>query len=178
MNAHRANRWLSIYLNDHLAGATAGVALSRRVARNWRGRGFDESLDRIAREIEEDRAALIDLMSWLGVRRNALKPLVAVTVERLHRAKPNGVLLGRSPLSDLIELETLALGVTGKADLWRAVRAATNAGPLLGEVDELLARALRQQKELEEMQLSVAGRVLELLPATSNREAPSTAWSA
>ena len=47
--------------------------------------------------------------------------------EKLGRLKPNGQILGYSPLSRLVELETLALGITGKRSLWEA---------LLGVADE------------------------------------------
>ena len=53
---------LSVYLNDHLAGATVGVNLAHRVVE-----------DAIAAEIEEDRAALIEVMERLAVRQDPVK---------------------------------------------------------------------------------------------------------
>ncbi len=57
---------LGIYLNDHLAGATGGAELARRVAR----RGGDPdggALQRFAAEVAQDRAALLEVMAALGV---------------------------------------------------------------------------------------------------------------
>ena len=48
---------LGIYLNDHLAVATAGTELAHRMARS-RGDGKDGTLRGLAAEIAQDRTAL------------------------------------------------------------------------------------------------------------------------
>jgi len=53
-----ANRLLATYLNDHLAGATVGVELARRVASSNRDTSYGATLAELAREIEEDRETL------------------------------------------------------------------------------------------------------------------------
>ncbi len=58
---------IGIYLNDHLAGATAGTQLARRMARSHQGREDGSELQAIAAEIGRDRAALLDIMASLGV---------------------------------------------------------------------------------------------------------------
>jgi hypothetical protein len=59
---------LGIYLNDHLAGATAGTELAHRMARSP-GDGQDGgTLRRLAAEIAQDRAALLDIMAALGIK--------------------------------------------------------------------------------------------------------------
>ncbi len=58
---------LGIYLNDHLAGATAGTELAHRVARTHRAQGQDGQLKRLAAEVAQDRAALIGMMKALGI---------------------------------------------------------------------------------------------------------------
>ena len=59
---------LGIYLNDHLAGATAGTELAHRTARSY-GDGQDGGpLRRLAAEIAQDRAALLDIMAALGIK--------------------------------------------------------------------------------------------------------------
>ena len=50
---------LGIYLNDHLAGATAGTELARRMARSHRGQEESGPLNRLAAEIAQDRSALL-----------------------------------------------------------------------------------------------------------------------
>lgn len=66
------DRYLAIYLNDHLAGATLGVELARRLRSENRGDPeMGEPLARVCVEIEEDRETLIRLMERLGVDRSA-----------------------------------------------------------------------------------------------------------
>ena len=60
---------LGIYLNDHLAGATAGTELAHRTARSHSDDGKNgATLRRLAAEIAQDRAALLDIMTALGVK--------------------------------------------------------------------------------------------------------------
>lgn len=56
-------RLLSTYLNDHLAGATAGLELARRAARSNRGSTYGRVLSELVEEIAEDRSALEAVMS-------------------------------------------------------------------------------------------------------------------
>ena len=58
---------LGIYLNDHLAGATAGVELARRVAGAGQVPTAVPELRQFADEVAEDRAALRRIMATLGV---------------------------------------------------------------------------------------------------------------
>jgi hypothetical protein len=77
----------------------------------------------------------------------------AWTAEKLGRLKPNGRVLSYSPLSRLIELEGLALGITGKMLLWRAL--GETLGPTYAGADfsALAERADAQRKELEPLRL-------------------------
>jgi hypothetical protein len=59
---------LGIYLNDHLAGATAGTELAHRMARSHGGGQDSGTLRRLAAEVGQDRAALLDIMAVLGVK--------------------------------------------------------------------------------------------------------------
>ncbi|HEX6262233.1 MAG TPA: hypothetical protein VF097_05230 [Actinomycetota bacterium] len=112
-------RLLSIYLNDHLAGSRGAVGLARRSMKNNEGSPFGDDLMRVAREIEEDRATLEELMEMAGVGRAPMKDGAVWLAERLARLKLNGRLLAYSPLSRLEELEVLRLGIEGKRSLWR-----------------------------------------------------------
>ena len=155
---------LGIYLNDHLAGATAGTELARRMARSHRGSVREDSaaLNRLAAEIAQDRSALLSIMAALGISVRAYKVGAAWIGEKAGRLKFNGRLLARSPLSDLEELEILRLGVEGKAAGWRTLRARADTDARLdaGRLDELISRASRQVEELEELRVRAASRVL------------------
>jgi hypothetical protein len=152
---------IGIYLNDHLAGATAGTQLARRMARSHQGREEGSELEAIAAEIGRDRAALLDIMASLGVAVRGYKAGAAWIGEKAGRLKFNGRVLGRSPLSDLEELELLRLGVEGKAAGWRMLRAQADTDARIDaeRLDELIARAKTQASQLEELRVRAARRV-------------------
>ncbi len=79
--------------------------------------------------------------------------------ERFARLKPNGRLVRRSPLSDLIEVEGLLDAVRAKAAGWQALLAVDD--PRLDEhVPPLAARADAQIHQLAELHRRVARTVL------------------
>jgi hypothetical protein len=155
---------LGIYLNDHLAGATAGSELAKRMSRSHRGGEDAAALSRLAAEVAQDRSALLDIMASLGVPVRAYKAGAAWLGEKAGRLKFNGRLRSRSPLSDLEELELLRLGVEGKAAGWRTLRALADIDTRLGagRLDELISRASSQAGQLEELRLRAASRVISL----------------
>jgi hypothetical protein len=137
---------LTIYLQDHRAGAQFGTELARRARDANKGTELGDFLAKLAEEIDEDRAALEDIMGRLGVRIDRLKVAGAWTVEKLGRLKLNGRLTSRAPLSTVIELEGLAAGVEGKLALWRSLEEIAPDEPRLdpAEVERLKGRAQRQ----------------------------------
>jgi hypothetical protein len=153
-----------IYLNDHLAGATAGSELARRVAGSPQDREEHAALRGFATEIAQDRAALLDIMAALGIAVRTYKVRAAWIGEKAGRLKPNGRLFTRSPLSRLEELELLRLGVEGKAAGWRTLRALADTDQRLdpARLDELIARAGRQVDLLEDLRARAADRVISL----------------
>jgi hypothetical protein len=142
---------LATYLNDHLAGATAGRELARRAAGSNRDSSYGPFLEQLAAEIEEDRESLLAIMRALDVGVDSVKVLGGWGAEKLGRFKLNGRLLGYSPLSRVVEIEALALGVTGKLALWRALEDLADEHPdLIGfDLPVLIERAERQRDELE-----------------------------
>ena len=154
---------LGIYLNDHLAGAIAGTGLARRMAVSAEpGTERADVLSRLAGEITADRAALLRIMTALGIPVRGYKVFAAWAGERAGRLKLNGRLVTRSPLSDLEETEMLRLGVDGKAAGWRTLRALAERDGRLdaGRLDDLLGRADRQSRELESLRVSAAEQLL------------------
>lgn len=160
---HAKQDLLGVYLNDHLAGATAGLELVRRsTASAEPGSESATLLKRLSSEIAADRSALIKIMTTLGIRTRGYKVFAAWAGEKAGRLKLNGHLLTRSPLSDLEEAEIIRLGVEGKAAGWRTLRTVADRDSRLdaGQLDELLARAARQSDALEGLRVRIAERVL------------------
>jgi hypothetical protein len=151
---------IPIYLNDHLAGATGGVELARRIRdSNGEEPAFAEPLTGICGEIEEDREALEVVMDRLEISRDPLKPIGAWVGEKIARLKPNGQLRGYSPLSRVLELEGLAMGITGKMGLWEALRDRETVAPPGVDFEQLILRAEDQRAAVEELHRLAVGRL-------------------
>ena len=146
---------ISVYLQDHHAGAMGGRDLARRVAGANRDTSYGPELESIATEIAEDVEALERLMEALGVRPDRRKDGAAWLGEKLGRLKRNGTWVSYSPLSRVIELEGLVVGVTGKRSLWESLRTAGVAPPSV-DLEELARRALDQRDRLETLRTRAA----------------------
>ncbi|MGE5272900.1 MAG: hypothetical protein ACM3QU_03890 [Verrucomicrobiota bacterium] len=155
-------RLLAVYLNDHLAGATLGLELVRRTARENEGTTLGTFLaDILLPAIEEDLHALERLMGQLGISPSRPKVAAAWLAEKLGRLKLNGELRRYSPLSRLLELEGLAVGIEGKRALWLALEAASNGDRVRGfDFQALAQRAESQRSRLEEHALAAAKEAL------------------
>jgi hypothetical protein len=132
-----------------------------------RARASNEDDDRlgpplatICEEVEADRDTLVAVMEELGVRRDPVKPAAAWAVEKLGRLKLNGQLTGYSPLSRMVEMEMVLIGITGKTAMWRALAHAL--GPSLGKFDfvQLEVRGERQRSVVVDLHLEAASRAL------------------
>jgi hypothetical protein len=156
-----ASKYLATYLNDHLAGSTAGLELVKRAASENEGSPLGEFLSELEAEISEDREALEELMDSLGVGTDHKKIAAAWVGEKVGRLKPNAQLLGYSPLSPLVELEALSLAIEGKRLLWIAVQGiAAEHGLAPERFADLAARASDQRSRVEQFRVEVAERAL------------------
>lgn len=153
---------LGIYLNDHLTGATAGLELFRRAASSHAGTPAGDVLKRLTAEVAEDREALLAITRELGFSVRRYKVVAGWAAEKVGRLKLNGRILSRSPLSSVIELEGLRLGVEGKAAGWRLLQALVPTEPRLGPVaiERLIERAERQAQQLEALRIEAGTAAL------------------
>jgi len=150
------SRLLAIYLQDHYAGASAGLELSRRAAKSNAGTPLGEFLERLAEEIAEDREALKEVMDVCEVRADPVKNALGWGAEKLGRLKPNGQFTGYSPLSRIVELEGLHVGISGKLSLWQNLRATFGEEVGGRNIDGLASRATRQLEELTQHRAEAA----------------------
>lgn len=144
---------IAIYLNDHLAGSVVGVELARRSRASNEGTDLGRTLAELCAEIEADQGTLRELMNRLGVAPSRVKPHAAWVGEKIGRLKPNGRLRGYSPLSRVLELESLCVGIAGKRQLWSAMGRTFGSGLPGFDFDALLARADAQHRRLEAARL-------------------------
>jgi hypothetical protein len=158
MRSRTPGQLLEIYLADHLAASAAGVALARRSARSNVGTALGETLRRLTAEIEDDRRTLQAIVAELGFRESKAKEAVAWFGEKVGRLKLNGQLRGYSPLSRVLELEALSVGVAGKLALWQSLQSVPALSARLPDcdLDQLAERARRQRAEIEAHRLEAA----------------------
>jgi hypothetical protein len=145
-------KYLRIYLQDHLAGSTAGLELARRTRGANEGTEYGPPLAKIADEIEADRRALQGIMEDLGFGGDKLKNVAAWGLEKVGRLKLNGEITSYSPLSRMVELEGLLTGITGKWGLWVALLQIAPSEPRLD-----VARLERLRDGAEEQRRTVEG---------------------
>jgi hypothetical protein len=155
------SKYLATYLNDHLLGATAGGELVRRAARENEGSDLGAFLSELAAALDADRDSLLAIMEELGVKTDRVKVAAGWAVEKVGRLKPNAQLRGYSPLSPLVELEGLSIGIQGKLAMWRALaEIADELGLDRTRLQELAVRAESQQADVERHRVEVARRAL------------------
>jgi hypothetical protein len=152
---------IDIYLNDHLAGATGACELMERLAGQHSGTPLGETLEQVLGQLQQDRSTLMDIMAKLGVEPDPIKQATAMIAEMASRFKLGG---GSGDVGRLLALETLSLGIEGKACLWSALgQVADQYGALSSfDFDELLGRAERQRATLERARLAAAAELLAL----------------
>ncbi len=138
------NRFVSIYLRDHHAASAGGVASARRAL------GRDHPL---AEQIARDRKALEEVMRQLDVAPSAIKVGLVRVAELLGRLKLNGRVFRRSPLSRVLELEMLVVGIRGKEALWMSLLASGLSIQGI-ELDALVESAKEQGRSVEEQRVS------------------------
>jgi len=167
--------YLSIYLQDHLAGATAGVYLARRAAKHNAGTPTGRRLAQIAHEVESDRETLRAFMQELGVRESRAKNAAARLAEHLSRLKPNGRGHGDTLMLRMHELETLSLGIAGKQALWEALRMAPESAAVANlDLDALHERARSQRERVELERTALARAALSLSSDVPEHELVAT----
>jgi hypothetical protein len=129
------DRLRCIYLDDHWAGAAAGVALATRLAEENTDSSLGADLAWISDQIRKDRGKLAEVRHHLRCTGGAFKEAAALIGERLSRLKPNGRIIQYSPLSRVLELEALISGVSAKRRLWVALQALHEDAGRLADFD-------------------------------------------
>ena len=161
------DRLLRVYLSDHLAGSVAGTRLARRLADAERDGPAGPALALLADEIEDDRRELVTLVDTLGIDQRHYKQVVAWAGEWIGRLKLNGRLIRRSPLSTVVEMESLLMALRGKLAGWETIRSVLGDQPAgTIDVDRLITRALAHLDTLTALHHGAAIRALGAAPTS------------
>jgi len=112
---------LRIYLRDHEAAAAGGSELFRRCSKSNQGTPYGAELQRLANEVRRARDDLRDICRQFDVSFSKVGRAMAFAGVAVGRLKMNGRILRYSPLSRVIELETMSSGVLSQLRLWESL---------------------------------------------------------
>jgi hypothetical protein len=161
---------LGIYVNDHLAAATGGIELVSRMLGRHRQTEYEPQLEQLLDELREERAAVRTSLAALGLPVRQYKQVATWIGEKVTRAKLNGHVLTRSPLSDVVEFEFITVAVLAKRAGFESFRAAAEADPRIDGplFERLIAQADKQHHWLADVRREVAARVFGGHPGPAN----------
>jgi hypothetical protein len=154
------NEPLTIYLQDHLAGATAAIELLQVMGE--RADPLGGFAKHLLTEIEVDRETLQILADKVGSGENVIKEVASWLSEKVTRLKfGHGM---ANPFGTFQAIEFLSLGILGKLALWRALETLSLSDTRLSGVPfhELVLRAKTQFSQVEERRLEIAGTAFRL----------------
>jgi hypothetical protein len=152
------------YLNDHLAGAAAGIQLAERCRDRDPGSELGLVLQALVIEIKQDREVLERVIRVLGGSPDRMKRGVALGAERIGSLRMWLPMLGpgSEESARLEEVEVLSLGIEGKRLLWAALAqlSSTDARLMGFPFPELKQKAKSQRDRLERFRLKLATEAL------------------
>jgi hypothetical protein len=161
-----SDRWLSIYPIDGSASICVTTTPLPRVVLQLPGERWARII-RSPNRLLAIAEILEAVMRQLDVPPSVIKVGLVRVAERLARLKLNGRLFKRSPLSHIVELEVLVVGMRAKEALWSALL--TTELSLQGiDLDALVKSARSQAGEVDELRL---GAVAETFGRNLTREA-------
>jgi hypothetical protein len=152
---------LHIYLNDHLAGATAGLDLARSAAERHDG-DLAEFFLELADGIGGDYNTLTSLIDQLDAHASGAKEALAKVGSQISEAKFSGDSVDDPTFGTFLTLETLSIGVEGKLCMWKALKVVQDDVAELAsfDIDTLIERAQSQRDRIEGKRLEIAGAAL------------------
>jgi hypothetical protein len=166
---------LAIYVNDHIASAAGGIELVTRMIGAHAGSSHEAGLRQLLDELRQEKSDLTATTRALGLPVRQYKQVGAWIGEKLSRAKLNGHLLSRSPLSDLVEFEFIATAVLAKRAGFESLRALAAVDSRLDgdALEKMIAQADKQHDWLADVRREVAGRVFGGRPGAADEAASS-----
>jgi len=151
---------LDTYLNDHIAGATAGTNLAKMAAEEHQTDEHGPFFSEIYAAIQADFETLQELATALGVEESAGKAALAEVGSKMMG--PKFTAGDDDELNAFVTLETLSIGVEGKVCMWKALKTVEGDYEAFTQfnIDELLASAESQRQKLEDQRQKLAPQAL------------------
>jgi hypothetical protein len=151
---------LAQYLDDHVSGSAFAIELAERLVRRFDGERRGDFFTSLLGEIRRDQQVLEDIVERIGASPSRVGAAAGWAAEKLSRPKLKEA--GGTGLGDLESLELLALGIMGKAMLWRALGTIEALHGVISDADcrRLEARARVQFESVERLRMQTAQEVL------------------
>lgn len=137
-----------IYLNDHRGLLAAEGAVAER-SRQANAGELGRLLHRVVEQNTRDQTVVDELLDRVGGTANPLKKFGALAGERVGRLKLNGQLKGYSPLSRVIEIESLLASTAVRRVMWQAISGVA--------IDDAVANDALMRSESADEQLTELG---------------------
>lgn len=120
------------------------------------------AVEGLLEEIDLERDVVHGLMGLLGIQGDLTKSAIAWISEKFSRLKRNGHLLTRSPLSDMIELETLSMVLHGCELFWNALAEIEDEHTYIAQVDPqaMIERIQRRREQIDDLYCEAASHTL------------------
>ena len=152
------------YLNDHLAGAAAGIQLAERCRDRDPESELGHMLQVLLLEIQNDRDVLERVIRVLGGSPDTIKRGAALGAERISSLRMSLPMVGPGSRESarLEEIEVLSLGIEGKRLMWAALAQLSSTDERLSEFPfpDLKRQARSQRDRLERFRLRLAAQAL------------------
>jgi len=127
---------LERYLQQHLAGAVAGIEHLERMASRESDTETGRTLQAMAEDIRRDRERVRELARRLGLDPDApVKKGMAWLAEKVAHVMVDPRVTSRSPLGRVLDLELMMSAVMGKRALWEALATVAEIDPRLSRTD-------------------------------------------
>jgi hypothetical protein len=146
---------LAVYLNDHLGGSAAALQLLDSL-RADADPELGEVLEAVQNEILEDRETLLWVMRSLNVEPGEGKQVAGRIAGAALRLQASEAVTRSAELSQLLRLEVLLLGISGKIAGWTALGASQDGRLEAVDIDSLVERARSQLARVEPYRLRAA----------------------
>ncbi len=162
-----ANKYLSIYLNDHLALLVGTQELVNRSLESNRGSEFGQFLETVGESNKQERKALEALMAKQDVTENRTKTAGAWIAERVGRLKLNGEITAYSDLTRLVEIEGVGVALEAKRMFWDTLCRVGFTEVRGLQTRSIARRAEQQMEELDKHRAQAAERALGMVGSTT-----------
>ena len=141
------NEHLGIYLNDHLAGSVVAIELLEHLEKAHPGTELGQFVAGLHADISADQQVLEALMKHLEITTSRPRKAMAWLTEKFTELKLRFDDSADGALRLLESLETVAIGIDGKAALWRSLAGASEINPWLRNMDyAILEQRAREQR--------------------------------